>query len=140
MSMVVRITLYAAPAEPYARRDAIKREGSVHEALAVIEQHMTINSFEVTHDQHNQSKEQLATITGYTDLSLAFFTAAMYSNPIIASRMKTLATDYNVAMISTRPQAHVPTEDEIMAAARAQHTTMCNGSNCDPDYCPVHGT
>lgn len=137
--MIVHITLYAAPTDQYAR-GANKREGSIQEAIAFIEEYMTVNSFEVTHDQHNQSKDQLAIIKGRTDKSLAAFTAAMYSNPMITSRMKTLATNYDLAEISTRPQAHVLTEDEIKAEKRAQHMIMCNGTNCDPDYCPVHGT
>lgn len=53
-------------------------------------------------------------------------------------------TNYDLLQLSTRPQAHVPTEQEVIAARKAKeerNTQLCDGGiGCDPDYCLVHGT
>jgi hypothetical protein len=53
-------------------------------------------------------------------------------------------TSYDLLELSSRPQQHVPTEDEIVAMRMSRNlanTMRCDGGfACDPDICPVHGT
>jgi hypothetical protein len=53
-------------------------------------------------------------------------------------------TNYDLLELSTRPQQHVPTEDEILAmriSRNLANTIECDGGfACNPDICPIHGT
>lgn len=112
--------------------------GTLEDAIAHIDETITIISYDAEHST-NDIRQNLAHIGGTTDKRLATLTVALYSNDNVKSRIRRLKTDTDLLDLSSKPQEHVPTEEEIAARRISTHSYTCNDPLCTAAGCPVHG-
>lgn len=127
----VSITLNTKAYDKYSRSGAVK--GNLSDTIALIAKHIDITEYDADHSS------ELAHIHGTTTLTLIALSNALYSDENFNSRIKRLHTNLDLLELSTRPQAHVPTEEEITSAINA-HDNSTEACTCrdDPDYCKLH--
>lgn len=131
----VTIQLDTKPYDHYARGNSGPK-GSVEDAIAYIDDTITISSLDANHTSSNGYGANEATIVGTTYMRLAQLTAALYSNENVRSRIRKLRTD--AQLINLQEQCHVPTEEEVAAQQQQVECTSDTYRDCVTDNCQRH--